>query len=397
MADAGPLAGRRVVDLSGEMGGYGTRLLAELGADVVLVEPPGGLPQRTRPPLRAGCTGPEASLVFAYYHSSKRGVTLDVTRPAALPLLSALAGSADAVVLAPSRRAPVVGLDPDARAVSWAPAGAVVVCLTPFGLSGPYRDLRATHLTSYAMGGLMKRMGPPGGPPRAVPYQQMHDQLALHGAFAVLAGWRDHAVVGGQFVELSLHELIGGQDDQLDRYAAAFDIAGRVPATQAPPTGVWRCLDGFVEVLVHNPPHWRGFRTLIGAPPELADPAFEQRGARLQRRAAILPLVADRLARLPVAELVERGQALGVPCAAVNEPAGFVDDPQPAARDYWRTTRHPVLGAVRTPGASFRSTPALLAHRSPAPMLGEHNAAIWCGELGFAPDALTTWREDGLV
>jgi len=397
MADVGPLTGRRVLDLSGEMGAYGTRLLAELGAEVVLVEPPGGLRLRSRPPLRAGVSGPEASLVFAYYQSSKRGVTLDASRAAALPLLAALAATCDAVVFAPSRRAPVVGFDARARALSWAPDDAVVVCLTPFGLDGPYRDLRATHFTSYAMGGLMKRMGSPDGPPLAVPYQQMHDQLALHAAFAVLAGWRDRPVVGGQFVELSLHELIGGQDDQLDRYAAVFDIARRVAAVQPPPTGVWTCADGSVELLVHNPPHWRGFVKLLDSPPALADPALDQRATRLERRDTVAPLVAARLAALPVDVVVARGQELGVPCAAVNPPSGFVDDPQPLVRGYWRSYSHPVLGALRTPGDPFRSSPPMLAHRSPAPPLGADNVAVWCDELGFPAAALAAWKEDDLV
>ncbi|MEU4244538.1 CoA transferase [Actinoplanes sp. NPDC026619] len=397
MIGPGPLDGVRVLDLGGEMGGYGTRLLGELGADVIKIEPPAGDRQRRRPPLRAGIEGPEASLVFAYYQAGKRGITLDAGRDEAVPLLTELAAGADAVVLAPSKRTPVAGLDRAARALSWASTTAVVVCLTPYGLDGPLRDLRATHFTSYAMGGLMKRMGTPDGEPVAVPYQQMHDQLAMQAAVAVLAGLRDRPVAGGQFVELSLHELLGAQDDQLDRYAASFEIAGRTPARQAPPTGVWQCLDGEVELLVHNPPHWRGVVRLLGSPPELADPALDDRGERLARGTEIAALVGPRLLAMRVDEVVERGQKLGIPCAAVNSPAGFVEDPQPRARGYWRRAAHPVLGTIRTPGDPFRSAPALLTHRRRAPLLGEHNTVVYCGELGHEPAELAAWREDGLV
>jgi hypothetical protein len=93
MIGPGPLDGVRVLDLGGEMGGYGTRLLGELGADVLKVEPPAGDRQRRRPPLRAGVEGPEASLVFAYYQAGKRGTTLDAGRPDAVPLLTELAAA----------------------------------------------------------------------------------------------------------------------------------------------------------------------------------------------------------------------------------------------------------------------------------------------------------------
>jgi crotonobetainyl-CoA:carnitine CoA-transferase CaiB-like acyl-CoA transferase len=397
VTDPGPLRGRRVLDLSGEMGSYGTKLLGEFGADVIKVEPPDGDRQRQRPPHRAASLGPESSLVFAYYNASKRGITLDVSRPEASPLLAELAAGSDAIVLAPSRRTPVVGFDRTRRALSWAPHHAVVVCLTPFGLDGPFRDLRATHFTSYAMGGLMRRMGPPEGPPLAVPYQQMHDQLALHAAVGVLVALRERPVMGGQFVELSLHELIGGQDDQVDRYAATAHIAGRTPAVAPPPTGVWACADGHVEILVHNPPHWQGFVRLLGSPRDLLDPALERRQERLDRRHDLAPSIGKSLADMQVEDVVTQGQALGVPCAAVNTPARFVDDVHPRSRGFWREQHHPAIGAFRAPGEPFLSSTPLLTHRRPAPLLGEHNEQLYCAELGHDRADLDAWRVDRLV
>ena len=99
-----PLTGVRVLDLSGAIGAYCTRLLGDLGADVVKVEPPAGDALRRRPPFKDGATGPEASLVFATYHANKRGITLDTTSDTALPLLAELGATADVVVISPSRR-----------------------------------------------------------------------------------------------------------------------------------------------------------------------------------------------------------------------------------------------------------------------------------------------------
>jgi benzylsuccinate CoA-transferase BbsE subunit len=152
--DPPPLEGIRTLDLSGAIGAYCTKLLADLGADVVKVEPPGGDELRGKPPFRDGVIGREASLAFAYYHANKRGITLDVTRDASLDLLAELGADADVIVLSPSPRARVAGFA-DGR-LSWAGAQAVVCSVTPFGLTGPYRNWRATNLINSAMGGMLR-------------------------------------------------------------------------------------------------------------------------------------------------------------------------------------------------------------------------------------------------
>ncbi len=171
------LDGVRVADLSGAIGAYATKLLGDLGADVVTVEPPGGDRLRFTPPLRDGTGPPEGSLVHAYLGSAKRGVTLDVARPEAVELLAPLGDWADVVVLSPTPRSRVVGFDPERAALEWARDDSVVCCITPFGLTGPYRRRRSTHFVSYAMGGGMHRSGPPEGPPVAVPERQLRPAL----------------------------------------------------------------------------------------------------------------------------------------------------------------------------------------------------------------------------
>ena len=103
-----------------------------------------------RVPSPAGRSDPERSLTFAYYHANKRGIVLDYRSAEALGMLAELGANADVVLLTP----PVAGFDPDARELSWAAPDAVVCAITPFGLTGPYRTWRATHLTSCALGGV---------------------------------------------------------------------------------------------------------------------------------------------------------------------------------------------------------------------------------------------------
>src|SRR6516164_1142956 len=150
--DALPLDGIRVLDLSGPVGSYGGRLLADAGADVVKVELPAGDELRRQGPFAGGAPGPERSLTFAYYHANKRGVVVDYRSAAAVGALAELGASADAVVCA----------------------------VTPFGLTGPYRSWRATHLTSCAVGGVMYAQGSPDGPPLVVPGRQLSDHAGTY-------------------------------------------------------------------------------------------------------------------------------------------------------------------------------------------------------------------------
>ena len=161
-----PLGGIRVLDLSGPLGSYCARLLADAGADVVKAEPPEGDPLRRRPPFADDRADPEGSLSFAYYHANKRGVVLDCRRPEAADVLAELGSHCDVVVLTPTVRDPVAGFDPVSGELAWAGPDTVVCSITPFGLTGPYRTWRATHLVSHAMSGLMYTQGPLEGPPR---------------------------------------------------------------------------------------------------------------------------------------------------------------------------------------------------------------------------------------
>src|SRR5207302_1861706 len=140
---AGALAGLRVLDLTDQQGALAGKLLADLGADVVLVEPPGGGPLRTIPPFWQGLPDPERSLFFWFYGTSKRGITLDIARSSGAALLRRLAAEADVLLeSAPPGRLAALGCGPEAlRAVN---PRLVIASITPFGQRGPYRDWRAS-------------------------------------------------------------------------------------------------------------------------------------------------------------------------------------------------------------------------------------------------------------
>lgn len=380
MASDLPLAGLHVLDMAGEMGAYGSRLLALAGADVIKVEPAAGDRQRQRPPIAPNAPYGEGSLEFAYYHMGKRSVVVDASTPEATQQLAALGGSADVIFISPSERTPVPGWDPVRRLLAWADSATIVCCLTAGGHGGPDDDLRATHLTSVASSGLIHSFGPEDGPPGAFPRICLYDELSAHAAAMALAALRERQMLGGQVVELSLHDLVAYRD------SLAFAEFGRTrrvtmtrkePPPQAPPSGCWETSDGEVELTVYNPSHWDGFFELAGRPRELADPALRDRATRGDRSAEILPIVEVLLRRMKTEDVMSRAQELRVPCTAVQTPRQAGRDRQFESRGFFTDYHHPAIGTFRGPGLPFLSAPSLLElPQRPAPRLGEHTLEV---------------------
>jgi crotonobetainyl-CoA:carnitine CoA-transferase CaiB-like acyl-CoA transferase len=390
------LEGVRVADLSGAIGAYATKLLGDLGADVVTVEPPGGDRLRFTPPLRDGTGPPEGSLVHAYLGSAKRGVTLDVARPEAVELLAPLGDWADVVVLSPTPRSRVVGFDPERAALEWARDDSVVCCITPFGLTGPYRRRRSTHFVSYAMGGGMHRSGPPEGPPVAVPERQLWESVGAHAAVCVLAALWARPRIGAQFVDLSVHEVAASRDDVLDRYDVGMAEWGRHVGVGLPPTGTWRCRDGDFDVAAYTDRHWQAFLEMLDHPEELAAPALADMTVRRQIFDGLVPLIESLMASRSREDLLVRGQAAGLPCGLLNTPSAFVRDEQVRARGVFVPTTKAGVGTFLVPGPGFRAAPPLHSPHRPAPTLGEHTDEL-ARELGVSRTRLDHLREIGVV
>ncbi|HLK74348.1 MAG TPA: CoA transferase, partial [Streptosporangiaceae bacterium] len=391
---AGPLDGVRVLDLGGELSAYGTKILADLGADVVKAEPAGGDRQRLRPPFAPGPEpGPETSLTFAYYNANKRGVQLDWANPGSDPgpdpdgrpdaqaALAQLAAGCDVVVIAPSARLPVPGWDRDGRSLSWAGPDTIICCLTPYGLDGPRRDHRATQLTAYAGSGGMWSIGPAEGPPRTIPAFPFYDELSAQAAFCIMVALRERPHVGGQVIDLCLHDLLAFRESTAVSY---YTMVGRSVTSRSrgpvmPPTGIWEVSDGQVELLIWNPPHWDGFLEIVGKPADLMDPALRDRVERHARAEQLLPRVRELLAPFTMQGFWDLALAHRVPCAPVNTILQVTRDPQLASRGFWTEHDRPGTGRFRAPGRPLNSSVPLLSYRREAPLLGEHDQELLGG------------------
>jgi crotonobetainyl-CoA:carnitine CoA-transferase CaiB-like acyl-CoA transferase len=372
-----PLGGIRVLDLAGPLGSYCGRLLADAGADVVKVEPPEGDELRRRPPFAGDRADPDGSLSFAYYHANKRGLALDYRRPEAVAVLAELGAQADVIVLTPTVRDPVAGFDPATGELAWAGPATIVCSITPFGLTGPYRNWRATHLTSHAMSGLMYVQGPLEGPPVVVPGQQLYDFTGTHAAIAVLTALRARPQAGGQLIDMSAHEVLSASCFDIYSYTNGARIGHRrAPGTQYSGGGTWQCRDGVVEFAASTDKHWFGLMELLGHPAELSDPSWGHPGKRHPYEEKIMEVMLPLIAAMSREDFVVRGQQLGLPCTVVNTVGDFVDDVQPRSRGFFVRRELAGLGEFDLPGEPFRCTERVLAqYRRPAPRLGESDAA----------------------
>jgi crotonobetainyl-CoA:carnitine CoA-transferase CaiB-like acyl-CoA transferase len=393
-----PLLGLRMLDLSGRIGAYCSKILADLGADVVKVELPSGDRLRFLPPFRDGASGPEAGLLFAYYHHNKRGITLNWERDEAQPLLAELASTADVVLASPQGEAPrLTGFSADPPSLSWLSGPALTCFITPFGLTGPLRHWRATPFTSFAMSGYMHPVGPPEGPPLAMPGQQFYDEAGLAAAFLLQAVLRGPPELRSQVIDHSVHEI--GLFNKLG--TEQYDVRGRIKtrATNfgAPPGGIWQCRDGRVDIGAHSTRQWDLFVDLMGRPESLADPIYRDRTMRIQLFDLLTDIIAGLMSTRSARPLVEAGQAAGLPCALTQTGAQFVRNDQTAARGYLIRTSREGTGPGEIPGPPFVSMPALIEYSRSAPALGESNEALYVNEMGHSVQDLEQWRSDGLI
>lgn len=388
-----PLAGFRVLDATDELGVYATRLLVELGAEVVRLEPPGGDPLRRYPPF-ADADG-RVSLYHLHFNAGKRSLTLDLTRPAAHDWLSRLLTTCHALV----ESGPVRGLLSTRIGLTamWAARpDLVVVSVTPFGLHGSYRERTGGDLVVAAHSGLLWLNGRPDGPPHRPGGEQAAHMAGLLAANAALLGLF-HQRRTGQGCHLDVPATFAASLATLQTANANYVTwHGRIPTRRGmglPPfRHIFPAADGWVA-LTALPGQWPNLVRLLcdhAAAADLADPAYRDDAYRYERSEHINAVIEAFTSRYPKQYLFKVAQEAGVACAPVNTAADLAADPFLHGRGWFRPVRHADLGRVlRYPGPPFRlgNPGGAGAALHPAPDQGADNHAVWVDELGM--DAAT--------
>jgi crotonobetainyl-CoA:carnitine CoA-transferase CaiB-like acyl-CoA transferase len=183
----------------------------------------------------------------------------------------------------------------------------------------------------------------------------------------------------------------------LERYGLQGRILTRETNFGPPPGGIWRCVDGYLDIASHAHRHWDIFLEVMDQPEALMDPLYQDRAMRIQLYDLLTDIVAGLLSTRSAKELVEKGQQLGLPCALMYTPSEFLEDIQPRERQFFVESHRQGTGDFPMPGRPFRSQPDLLSYRRSAPSLGEDNEPIYMDELGHAQEELQSWRSHGLI
>jgi crotonobetainyl-CoA:carnitine CoA-transferase CaiB-like acyl-CoA transferase len=388
------LEGLRVLEL-GELvsAAFAAKLMADLGADVVKIEEPGGDRARTRGPFpdSAASADPEQSGLFLAMNTSKRGATLDLASSVGRQQLAALIAQTDILIhnYAPARmRALALDFESFARI-----RPSLVMCsITPFGLSGPHRDYRAEEITVAHGGGWgWLSPGPPTPhelPPLKAFGHQADFQAGLAAATAALAArYRAQHTGVGEHIDLSSQAYIASLLEQaFVYYTYPGLVAHRAGTRGLNPWGIYRCADGLIFVCTIEEDQWQRLLDFMGRPDWAELEIFDGFANRYQNADALRILLQEWIAPWKVDDLFHEGQKRRICFAPVLGMAQLAAQEHLAARDFFVQVDHPRAGSLRVPGAPYRLRDRSWQVRRPAPLLGEHNLEV-LSELDVASAA----------
>ena len=383
-----PLSDLRVIDLThGIAGPYCTKLLADFGADVIKVEKPdGGDFARTLGPFPQDIPHAEKSGLFLHLNSNKRGVVLDLKTPQGMETVKELVRDAD-ILVESFRPGVIANLGLDYETLSQINPNLVMTSISNFGQTGPYRDYQASEFTLFAMGGFMNARGLADRYPITQAGNHVQYQAGNVAAMATSFAWyaREHSGMGGQWLDISIHETQMGSAPVRPGLLVQYQYTGERNMRQGLglaggyPSGYFPCKDGYVNVSAGRA-RWPQVAELLGMPELLNDPRFTGPEAQADpyRREEFegsiwLPWLLERTKR----EVVEACQGYGLPSAPVNTIDEVMNDnPQLEARGYFLEVEHPVAGKLRHLGAILLTDDHWWRLRSPAPLLGQHTQEI---------------------
>ncbi|MGI8677621.1 MAG: CaiB/BaiF CoA transferase family protein [Jatrophihabitans sp.] len=398
MPNGGPLTGVRVIDTSSSYAApTATMYLADMGADVIKVEPPRGDDSRTwGPPF----LGDEAAWFLAA-NRNKRSVCLDFTHDAGYAALMRLLDGADVFVenLNPSKLARL-GLAPEQLCPRF--PRLVYCAVSGFGLTGPDRGRPGYDLIAQARSGLMSVTGEAGRVPQRVSTALSDVAAGTVAAFAVAAAlYRQQRTGQGELVDVSLLEAdLGFMAPRI----ASFLAGDPEPQPSGGSDSVlaiyqpFETADAPIVVAVGNDRMWQRFCDALELPQLAADPDLVTNAGRRERRADVVEVITGRMIERPCAEWLRRLGNAGVPCAPIALLSDVVADPQVLARDAIASWTHPSAGEVSTVMSPWLlgSQPNGRTTAQPAPLLGVDGFDVLL-EAGFDDDDIGKLEQDGAV
>ncbi|MEE8619231.1 MAG: CoA transferase [Dehalococcoidales bacterium] len=395
------LAGLRVLDLADEKASFCSKLLADMGADVIKVERPGGDVSRWAGPFWNNMPHPEKSLSFWYNNTSKLGVTLNLETEEGREIFRRLSNRAD-VIVETSPPGYLDGLGLGYEALRETNPGLILASVTGFGQSGPHREYKSCDIVASAMGGQMYVCGAPDTPPLKPYGQQAYYMASLFTAIGILMALRQRGNSSrGQHIDISLQEAVAAS---LEQVMVRYFNEGVVSKRQG--SFHWNrsfcilpCKDGYIAL---SP--LMEWETLVewldseGMASDLTAERWHDEEYRIQRLDHIIEILKRWTMTHTTTELFELGQLMRFPWAPVASPGEILNSPQLQARAFFVSVAHPEVNAHFTyPGAPYIFSRSTWDIQRRAPLIGEHNIQIYHQELGFSQQKLDELSSQNVI
>ena len=399
-----PLDGLRVLDLThGIAGPYCTKLFADSGADVIKVERPGaGDFARSLGPFLNDEPHPEKSGLFLDLNTGKKSITLNLKSATGQQLAQRLASDVDLVVES-FRPGVIQRMALGYEVLEHTNPRVVLLSISNFGQTGPYRDWQSDDMLAYALGGALYVTGAPDREPIKL---GLYAPLFLVGSVAAAMGfgafWGALRSGTGQHIDVAIMEVLAGSMDRAAPNLMAVAYTGdyfmrrsRDTRISILPAGVYPCKDGYVQI-VAQPAWWDRLCRTIERPDLITDPHFSQHLFNMELAPELDALLIPWLLERTKQEIMEKAQREGLPVSAINTMDDVFKDPQLRFRDYFVTVDHPFAGLLEYPGPPFKFAESPVQIRR-APTLGEHNHEVYCDRLGYSRQELVILRERGVI
>ncbi len=399
------LEGIRILDLTRILAGpYCSMLFADLGAEVIKIEPPEGEMIRDNPPLvKEGEGGPHDRSRSGYFLSlnrNKYGITLNLKHPRAISIFKDLVKIGDVVL---ENYAPGVmkrlGIDyPVLKEIN----PRIVMCsISGFGQWGPSSGKLAFDIVAQAMSGLMSVTGHPDSPPTKVGTSIGDINAAVHAAFTIMAAlWHREKSGVGQYIDVSMQEaMVSIMEGAVVRWTIGKELLTPIGShnTNESPMAAYRCKDGYIIIGTVGNEHWERFCRAIRKPEWAADPNYATKGQRWAKKYILqqeIEKITTRYTVKEVGEMMDRERVANSPILNIQQ---VVEDPHLNERGYFVEVEHPVIGKAKIPGIPFKLSETPGEVKSPSPLVGEHNEFILGKYLGINSAEIRRLKEEGVI
>ncbi len=393
----GVLEGVRVLDLSQDIAGsFCARLLADYGAEVIKLEPPGGAALRRMGPFYKDDPHLEKSLFFFVLNLNKLGMTLNIEVEGGKRIFRELARDADVVVetFKPGYLASL-GLDYDS--LERLNPRLIMTSITPYGQYGPYSQYEGEEIVSYAMGAIMSVSGTQDREPLKHGGFQAQYEAGLNGAAATsMALFLQEGTGEGQHIDVSTTECVSST---MIANQTVYAFTGGIQ-TRRKPVGTlfgnpMPCKDGWI-ISQTGGSSWSEIARFFDRP-DLLEPRFASQAQRAEYGEELDTILLDAIKDEGKWELFHKASQMRMLFGLVQTPEELARCPQLEARGFYREVDHPVMGRLRVPAVlfNFSLTPYQLLR--PAPLLGQHNVGIYCDRLGYTKEDLARLRQLGVI